>query len=240
MGWKVNDPRIIVSLDFADPEQALGLVRKIEPGRCRVKIGKELFTRTGPGLVERIISRGFDVFLDLKFHDIPATVANACRVAVEMGVWMINVHASGGVSMMKSACETIANQSHRPLLVAVTVLTSMDETELGQIGVARSVSDQVSHLAGLARDSGLDGVVCSAMEAARLRQEYGGGLLLVTPGIRPHGSGQDDQRRVMTPADALKAGSDYLVIGRPIIQADDPLKALLKIENEIRNVKCEM
>jgi len=235
----VNDPRIIVSLDFSDPGQALALARKIEPGRCRFKIGKELFIRAGPALVESIANLGFGVFLDLKFHDIPATVAGACRAAAELGAWMINVHASGGEAMMSAAREALDGRSSRPLLVAVTVLTSMDEAGLGQIGVARSVSDQVSLLAGLAKDSGLDGVVCSAQEAVRLKRECGQGFLLVTPGIRPPGAMRDDQQRVMTPAEALRAGSDYLVVGRPVTRAVDPLKALLEIENEINDVNGE-
>lgn len=235
----MNDPRIIVSLDYSDPDQALKLIRKMNPARCRFKVGKELFTRAGPAFIEKLISKGYDVFLDLKFHDIPATVAKACCTAADIGVWMINLHASGGLRMMTAAREAIDKQLHKPLLIAVTVLTSMSDRDLKQIGVDRHVAEQVMDLAKLANKSGLDGVVCSAREVAILRNEFGGGFCLVTPGIRPQGSDHNDQQRVMTPAEAVKAGSDYLVIGRPITRAADPLKALMKIEEEIRNVTSD-
>ncbi len=236
MVWKVNDPRVIVSLDFSDPDKALKLIGKMDPAHCRLKIGKELFTRAGPDLVNQVIEKGYGVFLDLKFHDIPTTVAKACSAAADMGVWMLNLHASGGLRMMTMAREAIDKHLHKPLLIAVTVLTSMNERDLRQIGVVKHVSEQVKDLAMLANKSGLDGVVCSAREVAILRKEFGDGFCLVTPGIRPKGSEHHDQQRVMTPAEAIRAGSDYLVIGRPVTQAADPLKALLAIEKEIKNV----
>lgn len=235
----MNDPRVIVSLDFSDMEEALNLVHKMDPAHCRLKIGKELFTRTGPSLIEQVIRKGYDVFLDLKFHDIPNTVAKACCSAADMGVWMINIHAFGGLRMMTMAREAINKRPHKPLLIAVTVLTSMNEDDLKQIGVASGISEQVSNLAKLAHESGLDGVVCSAHEVTSLRKKFGNNFCLVTPGIRPQGSEYNDQQRVMTPAEAIKTGSDYLVIGRPITQAADPLKALLAIEEEIKYVKRE-
>lgn len=231
--------RIIVPLDFADANEALNLARKIDPGLCRVKVGKELFTRSGPTVVEKLIRDGFDVFLDLKFHDIPSTVARACTAAADMGVWMVNVHASGGAHMMHEARAAIDKNSHRPLLIAVTVLTSMSDKDLKQVGVMQPAVEQVMVLAELANSCGLDGVVCSAHEAQAVKNKFGGGFKLVTPGIRPGGSDKNDQSRVMTPAAAIKAGSDYLVIGRPITHATDPLQALMAIDEEIKSVKRE-
>ncbi|MBI4006453.1 MAG: orotidine-5'-phosphate decarboxylase [Gammaproteobacteria bacterium] len=235
----MNDSHVIVSLDFSDPGHALKLIGKMDPAHCRLKIGKELFTRAGPVFVNQVIEKGYSVFLDLKFHDIPTTVAKACSAAADMGVWMLNLHASGGLRMMTMAREAIDKHLHKPLLIAVTVLTSMNERDLKQIGVVKHVSEQVKDLAMLANKSGLDGVVCSAREVAMLRKEFGDGFCLVTPGIRLQGSEHHDQQRVMTPAEAIRAGSDYLVIGRPVTQAADPLKALMAIEKEIARVKRE-
>lgn len=229
----MNDPRIIVPLDFSEPEQALQLVEKLQFDLCRLKVGKELFTKAGPTFVERLITKGFDVFLDLKFHDIPTTVAKACAVAADLGMWMVNVHASGGFEMMSLAKEEIEKKPHHPLLIGVTILTSMNEETLRELGLQCSVEDQVMRLAQLSYDAGLDGVVCSAQEVKGLRNQLGKEFKLVTPGIRPSGSNNDDQRRVMTPAQAIEAGSDYLVIGRPITQAADPIQALKDISEEI-------
>ncbi len=229
----MNNPRIIVPLDFSTAEQALELVKKLQPDLCRLKVGKELFTKTGPVLVEKLISKGFDVFLDLKFHDIPTTVAKACAVAADLGVWMVNVHASGGSEMMSLAREEIEKKSHCPLLIGVTILTSMNRETLGELGIQCSVDEQVMRLAQLTSDAGLDGVVCSAHEVKILRDNFDEEFILVTPGIRPGGSNKDDQKRVMTPGQAIKAGSDYLVIGRPITQAANPAQALKDISEEI-------
>lgn len=238
MGSKMSS-RIILPLDFADANEALNLVRKIDPGLCRVKVGKELFTRSGPTIVEQLIKNGFDVFLDLKFHDIPTTVARACTAAADMGVWMVNIHASGGTRMMHEARAAIDKNSHKPLLIAVTVLTSMTDEDLKQVGVMQPVAGQVMALAILANSCGLDGVICSAHEAQAIKNKIGGKFKLVTPGIRPVGSDKNDQSRIMTPAAAIKAGSDYLVIGRPITLAPDPLQALIAIDEEIKSVKRE-
>lgn len=226
-------PRVVVALDYPDARPALELAARLNPAACRLKVGKELFTAAGPQLVRELVGKGFGVFLDLKFHDIPNTVAAACRAAAELGVWMLNVHASGGRRMMQAACEAMDKSTHKPLLIGVTVLTSMDETALRETGVERSPREQVLHLAGLAQQSGLDGVVCSAQEAAELRARFGPGFVLVTPGIRPTGADAGDQSRIMTPANAIRAGSDYLVIGRPITQAADPLSALQGINQEL-------
>jgi orotidine-5'-phosphate decarboxylase len=224
---------VIVALDYPDARPALELAARLDPAACRLKVGKELFTAAGPALVRDLVGKGFGVFLDLKFHDIPNTTAAACRAAAELGVWMLNVHASGGRKMMEAAREAMDKSAHRPVLIGVTVLTSMDEAGLREIGIASSPRDHVLHLAGLAQQSGLDGVVCSAQEAADLRKRFGDGFALVTPGIRPAGSEAGDQSRIMTPASAIRAGSDYLVIGRPITQAADPLAALNRINLEI-------
>lgn len=228
------DPKIIVALDFPDPEAALALVDRLDPARCRLKVGKELFTRSGPDLVRKLGDRGFGVFLDLKFHDIPNTTSAAVAAAADLGVWMVNVHASGGERMMQACRERLESYgAQRPLLIAVTVLTSMSAEDLAGVGIADTPAAQVSRLATLTRNCGLDGVVCSAQEAPMLRAEQGDDFLLVTPGIRPATAQQGDQQRVMTPAAALRAGSDYLVIGRPITRAADPLAALEAIEKEI-------
>ncbi len=233
----VADPKIIVALDFPSQQQALDMAARLEPALCRVKVGKELFTRAGPAVVEKLQSAGFDVFLDLKFHDIPNTTAKAVLAAAELGVWMVNVHASGGQRMMEAVNEELENfRGRKPLLIAVTVLTSMESDDLRQIGVEREPLDHVRHLALLTQRCGFDGVVCSAQEAQELRRVVSPGFKLVTPGIRPADAGQGDQRRIMTPAEAVKAGSDYLVIGRPITRAGDPVKVMRGIEAEITDL----
>lgn len=215
-------PRIVVALDFDDVDRCLSLVKLLDPKQVRLKVGKELFTTGGPQVVEQLVSKDFSVFLDLKYHDIPNTVAKAVKAASNLGVWMINVHASGGSRMMMAAREALENVTDRPLLIAVTVLTSMTEEDLRQSGINVDPEAQVLKLAALTKESGLDGVVCSAKEVQTLRSELGGDFVLVTPGIRPEGADQGDQRRILTPKLALEAGSDYLVIGRPITQASDP------------------
>ncbi|MEO8627689.1 MAG: orotidine-5'-phosphate decarboxylase [Betaproteobacteria bacterium] len=229
----MNDAKIIVALDFAEAESALALAHRLSPQLCRLKIGKELFTAAGPALVDSLTALGFAIFLDLKFHDIPNTVAQACKAAARMGVWMMNIHASGGRSMMRSARQALGDAPDRPLLIAVTVLTSLTEGELAETGVVTSVQEQVSRLTKLTADSGLDGVVCSALEAKRLRQERGEGFMLVTPGIRPSNEAGDDQKRIATPKQAMLDGASYLVVGRPITRAADPLLALQAIQTEI-------
>jgi len=229
----MTDPRVIVALDFADAVQALALVECLDPAQCRLKVGKELFTRSGPALVETLQEKDFEVFLDLKFHDIPNTVAKACKAAADLGVWMVNVHAMGGRKMMEAAREAVASASHRPRLIAVTVLTSMSDADLAEIGLQGSPEDNVRRLAGLAESAGLDGVVCSPREVDMLRNTMGRNFQLVTPGVRPVGAALNDQTRVATPEDAIRAGSSYLVIGRPITQADDPLAALRAINEGI-------
>jgi orotidine-5'-phosphate decarboxylase len=231
-----SQSRIIVALDFAGVEQARAFVARVTPENCRLKVGKELFTRGGPALVREFVGRGFDVFLDLKFHDIPNTVAQACAAAADLGVWMVNVHALGGEKMMGAAREAIAASGKPTHLIAVTILTSMDEAQLAGIGLAGKVEDHVLRLAKLARHSGLDGVVCSPREAPMLRAELGKDFLLVTPGVRPAGAATDDQSRITTPAQAVRNGSDYLVIGRPITAAPDPLTAMADITAELRNI----
>jgi orotidine-5'-phosphate decarboxylase len=224
---------IIVALDYADEAPAMALVDKLDSSLCRLKVGKEMFTRLGPDFVRRLVGRGFDVFLDLKFHDIPNTVGRACVAAAELGVWMMNVHASGGRRMMAAAREALAPFDNRPRLIGVTVLTSLGAQELGEIGFAGTPEDNVLRLARLALSSGLDGVVCSPREAAVLRGDLGDDFLLVTPGVRPAGADIGDQRRVMTPAHAMAAGSSYLVVGRPITAAADPLGALREIAESL-------
>lgn len=228
-----EDRPVIVALDFASGEEALALARRLDPARCRVKVGKELFVRAGPAVVESLHGLGFQVFLDLKFHDIPNTVVGACRAAAELGVWMLNVHASGGSQMMAAAREAVEGAARRPLLIAVTLLTSINHAALPEIGQQGSLEDTVVRLARLAAASGLDGVVCSAADLASVRGEVPDGFLRVTPGIRPAGADVQDQRRIATPAAALAAGASYLVIGRPITRAADPLAALDAIEAEI-------
>lgn len=237
MQTKVSSPvssPIIVALDYDNADAALAMADQLDPARCRVKVGKELFTAAGPELVRALVARGFEVFLDLKFHDIPNTVAKAVKAAAELGVWMVNVHASGGARMMEAAAQALQPFGNdRPLLIGVTVLTSTAPEELAEIGVSRSLEEQVAFLAGQVKGCGLDGVVCSALEAQALRRQCGANFALVTPGIRPAGGAADDQRRIVTPAQALAWGADYLVIGRPITAAEAPVDALNSILAEI-------
>ncbi|TXT25637.1 MAG: orotidine-5'-phosphate decarboxylase [Gallionellaceae bacterium] len=232
----MTGPKIIVALDCQQAAPALDLAARLEPALCRLKVGKELFTATGPQLVEQLMRRGYEVFLDLKFHDIPNTAAQACKAAAALGVWMVNVHALGGRKMMEAASVAVAQAAHPPKLIAVTVLTSMARGDLAEIGIAAEPAEMVLRLARLARDSGLGGVVCSAQEAALLRRECGEAFCLVTPGIRLADAAADDQSRVMTPRAALEAGSSYLVIGRPITRAADPALALRQILEQMGEV----
>ena len=229
----MSGPRVIVALDFASADAALALVARLKPQSCRLKVGQELFTAAGPALLEKLTQRGFDIFLDLKFHDIPNTVAGACRVAARLGVWMMNVHALGGRAMLEAARDAVAGGAQRPQLIAVTLLTSMAADDMKEIGLAGDPAGASLRLAKLAQASGLDGVVCSAQEAQLLKRECGMGFRLVTPGIRPAHDAKGDQQRVMTPAAAVAAGADYLVIGRPVTQAPDPVAALDAINLEI-------
>ncbi len=225
---------VIVALDYPDQASALALVERLDPTLCRLKVGKELFTRAGPPVVEALVKRGYEVFLDLKFHDIPNTVAAACDAAADLGVWMMNLHASGGRRMMEAARERLEKHARRPRLIAVTILTSLGEADLAEIGFTGTPAENVSRLAALADDCGLDGVVCSPREAAALRRERRPEFLLVTPGVRPASASLDDQKRVMTPADALAAGASHLVIGRPVTAAEDPVAALQAILQSLK------
>lgn len=224
---------IIVALDFDAPAAALALAESLDPSLCRVKVGNELFTRGGPSLVEALQARGFDVFLDLKFHDIPNTVAAAVRASAELGVWMVNVHASGGGRMMRAAREALESCAEPPLLIGVTVLTSLSADDLREIGYCESPAERVLALARLVRESGLDGVVCSAQESGMLREACGEHFALVTPGIRLAGDAAGDQRRVVTPTDAMANGSDYLVVGRSITRSADPAATLSKVHADL-------
>lgn len=228
-----DENKIVIALDMSNTDEVISLLRQLDPANCRVKIGKELFTRYGPDLVRQIIAMDFDVFLDLKFHDIPNTVNKAVVAAAELGVWMLTLHAAGGADMMRAARDAVAQSEHKPLLVAVTVLTSLEQEDLAAQGVQRSPLEQVQRLASLAQECGMDGVVCSAAEAAELRKLLRKDFLLVTPGIRPQGDAAHDQKRIVTPADAVHAGSDYLVIGRPITRAREPVQKLTLIKQEI-------
>ncbi|MCH9692016.1 MAG: orotidine-5'-phosphate decarboxylase [Gammaproteobacteria bacterium] len=231
---QVSSP-VIVALDYSDPQSALNMAAKLDPRLCRVKVGKELFTAAGPEVVRRLVARKFDVFLDLKFHDIPNTVASAVKAAAELGVWMVNVHASGGARMMQAAVSALESYgASKPLLIGVTVLTSTAPEELAETGVSNSLEEQVIALAQLAASNGLDGVVCSAREARVLRRVCDEKFALITPGIRPVGAEKNDQRRIVTPADALNLGASYLVIGRPITTADNPRGALEAIVQSIK------
>lgn len=220
---------VIVALDYADARAALELASGLEPALCRLKVGKELFTRAGPEVVRELQKLGFEIFLDLKFHDIPHTVASAVHAAADLGVWMVNVHASGGRRMMTAARERLEQGGYETLLIAVTVLTSSDRNDLADIGLDVDPIQQVLRLAALTEECGLHGVVCSAQEAPVLRERHRAPFALVTPGIRPAGAAKDDQKRIMTPEQALSVGVDYLVIGRPVTQATDPVLALKKI-----------
>ncbi|MES2579036.1 MAG: orotidine-5'-phosphate decarboxylase [Pseudomonadota bacterium] len=230
----MTDSKIIVALDYADSASALNLVSQLDPSLCKLKVGKELFTAAGPQFVEKLIAKDFQVFLDLKFHDIPNTLAKACEAASNLGVWMLNVHASGGTAMMQAALEGVNKSGHSPYLIAVTVLTSMSQENLNEIGIENSVENQVLKLAKLTQLAGLHGVVCSALEAKLLKQQLPSDFLLVTPGIRPTSAGKDDQTRILTPTQALTVGANYLVIGRPITQAANPIDALIAINQEIQ------
>lgn len=235
---KAPDIRIIVPLDFDNEAKALEMARRLDPSLCRLKIGKELFTRCGPGVVEQVQGLGFEVFLDLKFHDIPNTVAQAVKAAASMGVWMVNVHASGGRAMLSAARHAVEQcRGAKPILTAVTVLTSLGEQDLEEIGFSLGSAGLVARLASLSKECGMDGVVCSAAETSMLKTRLGKDFLTVTPGIRPLNSVKGDQKRVVTPSDAVAAGSDYLVIGRPITQSDDPLSTLNKIAGEVAQLK---
>jgi len=227
------DPRVIVALDYPDARSAVELASRLDPKLCRLKVGKELYTAAGPSLIEKLRASGFGVFLDLKFHDIPSTVAGACVAAAELDVWMINVHALGGRAMMEAARAALSRRRAPPKLVAVTLLTSMGVTDMEEIGLAGGPQEAVLRLARMTQACGLDGVVCSAQETAALRRQLGGEFCLVTPGIRPAGAPQDDQERVATPRQAIAGGADYIVIGRPITRASDPLAALRAICSEI-------
>ncbi len=225
--------RVIVALDYADAKSALTLVDRLEPSACKLKVGKELFTAAGPPFVATVAQRGFDIFLDLKFHDIPNTVAQACKAAARLGVWMINVHALGGRAMMNAAREAIESAQQKPKLIAVTVLTSIGDRDLREIGIDASLPDEVMKLAMLAGDCGLDGVVCSAHEAAAIRDRFGSDFLRVTPGMRLPEDSAGDQKRVMTPQVAIQSGASYLVIGRSVTHAADPLAVLVRINHDV-------
>lgn len=227
---QVVDPKVVIALDYDDKAQALAFVEQLDPSQCRLKVGKEMFTHFGPEFVKALVAKDFDVFLDLKFHDIPNTVAKAVKAAAELGVWMVNVHASGGRRMMEAAKEALVPYGEKaPLLIAVTVLTSMDQSDLTELGIELTPAEQVKRLATLTKSSGLDGVVCSSHEAEDLKALLGKEFKLVTPGIRPAGSDAGDQRRIKTPKQAVDSGSDYLVIGRPITKAQDPALVLKEI-----------
>ena len=227
--------KIVVALDYENKQQALSFVDKLTADSCKLKVGKEMFTHFGPDFVATLVNKGFDVFLDLKFHDIPNTVAKAVKAAADLGVWMVNVHAVGGSKMMSAAKQSLNDFGEdAPLLIAVTVLTSMDESDLKGVGVDRSAQEQVMMLAQLTFDAGLEGVVCSAQEAVALKSRFGQEFKLITPGIRPIGSAAGDQKRVVTPLQAVQNGSDYLVIGRPVTQADDPLAVLNQINASLK------
>ncbi|OIQ48717.1 MAG: orotidine 5'-phosphate decarboxylase [Gammaproteobacteria bacterium MedPE] len=231
-----NQSKVVVALDFDDQNKALAFVDTIDPQSCRLKVGKEMFTYFGPEFVKQLVAKGFDVFLDLKFHDIPNTVAKAVAAAAKLGVWMVNVHASGGEKMMRAAKEALVPYGDKaPILIAVTVLTSMEHSELELIGVDAELDEHVVRLASLTKDCGLDGVVCSAQEATRLKSELGNQFQLITPGIRPAGSAVGDQKRIMTPEKAVAAGSDYLVIGRPITQSETPQQVLADINQSLNS-----
>lgn len=232
----MNDSKVIVALDYADASSALSLVNQLDPSLCKLKVGKELFTAIGPQLIEKLTSKNFQIFLDLKFHDIPNTVAKACEAASNLGVWMLNVHASGGKTMMQAALEGVDKSKHSPYLIAVTVLTSMSQANLDEIGIENSIENQVLKLAQLTQLAGLHGVVCSALEAQLLRKQLAQDFLLITPGIRPATASKDDQTRILTPTQALAAGASYLVVGRPITQANRPIEALIAINAEIQSI----
>ncbi|ETX11001.1 orotidine 5'-phosphate decarboxylase [Marinomonas ushuaiensis DSM 15871] len=225
---------VVVALDFPTMTQSIEMAKRLDPSQCRVKVGKELFTTAGPAILDELHKLGFDIFLDLKFHDIPNTVANAVSVAAKAGVWMVNVHATGGRRMMEASANALQQlPDHNTLLIAVTVLTSMDQSDLIEIGIDATPEQHVKRLAALAKSSGMDGVVCSAQESNMLSSNLGKDFVLVTPGIRPTGSAQGDQKRIMTPAEAMAAGSHYLVMGRPITQSADPIAVLTQVNSDL-------
>lgn len=225
--------QIIIAFDFDDRKPADHLLDQLNPDQATIKIGKSMFTRFGPDYVREVINKGFPVFLDLKFHDIPNTVAGACKAAADLGVWMLNVHSLGGHKMMTAAVEALASYGQdKPLLIGVTLLTSLSNSDLDEVGIIGPTEQRVVKLAANAKQAGLDGVVCSAQEAVAIRESVGLDFCLVTPGIRLQDSA-DDQQRVMTPASAIEAGSDYLVIGRPITQAPDPALVLEQIRGDL-------
>lgn len=227
---------LIVALDYPDMDSALLMAKSLDPDYCRVKVGKELYTRCGPAILESLHKLGFEVFLDLKFHDIPNTTSNAVAVAADLGVWMVNVHASGGRKMMEACVSKLSSYQCKPLLIAVTVLTSMQNDDLLELGVNVSAQEQVNRLASLSKEVGMDGVVCSSHEVTDLKKNLGSEFKLVTPGIRPAFAAVGDQKRIMTPREAVQAGSDYLVVGRPITKAESPMEALSKIRQELEGV----
>ena len=230
-----NDSRIIVALDFPEAKQALDFAKNIDPDECcALKIGKELFVAGGPQVVEDIKALGFDIFLDLKFHDIPNTVAGAIRAAARLDVWMVNIHASGGRKMMEAAVDAVKSVSHPPLVIGVTVLTSLDQDDLFEVGIDCAPIHLVKRLAQLTRECGLDGVVASGKEAKVIRLDCGNEFLIVTPGIRLNGGDADDQARIVTPEMAIKSGANYLVVGRPITQAANPNLALSAFNSMVR------
>lgn len=230
----MNDSRIIVALDYAESAKALEFLDQIDATSCRVKVGKELFCRSGPEFVRQLVKRGFDVFLDLKFHDIPNTVAQACGAAADLGVWMINVHAMGGLKMMEAARKALPASAASPLLIAVTILTSLNDEDIQSVGLSGSIAQNVRRLATLASQAGMDGIVCSAHELVTVRASMGKDFCLVTPGIRPAGFAPDDQQRIMTPSQATSNGADYLVIGRPITMAREPMQVLTALRSDMK------
>jgi orotidine-5'-phosphate decarboxylase len=225
---------LIVALDYPNAAAALTLADRLDPLYCRLKVGKELFTSAGPAVVEKLHAKGFECFLDLKFHDIPATVAKAVAAASQLGVWMVNLHASGGLPMMLAAREALSVLYSPTLLIGVTVLTSMSQEVYAQTGFSGSIEDRVNFLAKLAADAGLDGVVCSALEVRSIKNNNGTAFLAVTPGIRPLGADNQDQSRVVTPEAAITAGSDYLVVGRPVTEAVDPAQRCYEIFQSLK------
>ena len=229
----VSDPRILVALDYQNLDTCLSLVNQLDPALCRLKVGKEMFTLFGPPFVEKLQKSGFEVFLDLKFHDIPNTVAKAVSAAASMGVWMVNVHASGGNTMLEAAKNALEQYNNPPLLIAVTVLTSLSDQDLAEVGYVGTAASQVDRLAKMAKDARLNGVVCSALEASGIKSKFGSQFLTITPGIRPKGADVNDQQRIVTPSQAVQNGSDYLVIGRPITQSQNPADVLKSIVDEI-------
>lgn len=228
-----TDTPLIIALDYSSLDAALCMADQLDPKRCRVKVGKELFTRSGPAVLEALHGRGFEIFLDLKFHDIPNTVAGAVQAAAEQGVWMVNVHASGGRKMLEAAAKRLDDHGLSTHLIAVTVLTSMQTEDLHEVGIAATPEEHVLRLAALTQQSGLGGVVCSAQEAAQIKALCGDDFLKVTPGIRPSFAAANDQQRIMTPSDAMRVGSTHLVVGRPVTQAEEPMMALAAIEAEL-------